>query len=139
MLIDAATRKTHLRLKVSVVVAQEIAQRTISGLRESAVDAEKMAMPTFLPRLLAARKHVLGVEPQLHGVLMKTLGKHCWSRAMLGRCKASLQRDAKMQALGLALRDEPGSRRRCILRRERGLVAGAGAGQLDRSRLPHQA
>ena len=65
-----------VRLKVSVVVAQEIAQRTVSGLRESGVDAEKMAMPAFLPRLLAVRKHVVGVEPQLQSVLMKTLGKH---------------------------------------------------------------
>ena len=106
MLLDAATGKTHLRLKVSVVRTRAIAQRTISGL--SAVDIEKMAMPAFLPRLLAARKYVLGGEPQLQGVVMKTLGKHSWSWAMLGRCKASLQRDAKMQALGLTLRDEPG-------------------------------
>ena len=55
-----------------------------------------------------ARKHVVGVEPQLQGVLAKTLGKHSWPRAMLGRCKARLLRDAKMQALGLTLRDEPG-------------------------------
>ena len=37
----------------------------------------------------------------------ETLGQHNWTRDMLSRCKAHLQRDAKMRALGLTLRAEP--------------------------------
>ena len=66
-----------------------------------------MAMPAFLPHLLAAREQVVGVEVQLQGHL-KTLGKHSWPRAMLARCKATVQCNATMQALGLSLRTEPG-------------------------------
>jgi len=54
------------------------------------------------------KKEVVGKEVQLEGVSLRVLGKQRWSRDMLGRCKASLQRDAKMRPLGLTLRDEPG-------------------------------
>ena len=41
-----------------------------------------MAMPDFLPRLLAAREEVVGKEAQLEGVSLRVLGKQRWSRNM---------------------------------------------------------
>ena len=49
---------------------------------------------------------------------------------MLGRCKASLQRDAKMQALGLTLRDELGTGERVYYDGKGGLSRGQELGSL---------
>ena len=105
-LVAAAGKTPLLRLKVSVVATTEITRRTVTLLRESGVNAEKLAMAAFLPHLFAARAElVVGEQVRLQG-RWETLGQHNWTRDMLSRCKAHLQRDAKMRALGLTLRDE---------------------------------